>query len=152
MTNAVGVYCVAERCDDVLMWAHYADSHKGICLEFDGYSSLMAEAQQVNYVKIRPSINPYLSDDHVVMMEKALLTKAEQWKYEAEWRLIRTEGPGAVPFQPAHLTGIIIGTSAPTSLVEAAKGWCQQRDTATTLHRAVVDSKKFQLNIVPVKL
>jgi hypothetical protein len=152
MTSAVGVYCVSERCDDVLMWAHYADSHKGVCLEFDGYSSLMAQAQQVDYVEMRPSINPYLSDDPVATMEKAFLTKAEQWKYEGEWRLIRTEGPGEIQFPPDNLTGIIIGASAPTSLVETVKTWCRQRGAPTALRRAVVDARKFQLNIVPVKL
>ena len=152
MTSAVGIYCVSTTCDDVLMWAHYADSHRGICLEFDGFGSLMAEAQQVEYVQTRPSINPYLSDDPVAMMEKAFLTKAEQWKYEAEWRLIRTDGPGPIQFQPANLTGVIIGASAPTSLVETVKAWCRQRDAPASLSRAVVDPQKFQLNIVPVKL
>jgi hypothetical protein len=37
--SSVGIYCVSTNYDDVLMWSHYADSHKGICLEFDGFGS-----------------------------------------------------------------------------------------------------------------
>jgi len=29
-----GLYCLTEMPDDLLMWAHYADSHRGICLQF----------------------------------------------------------------------------------------------------------------------
>lgn len=29
------VSCFAENCDSLLMWAHYADSHKGYCIEYD---------------------------------------------------------------------------------------------------------------------
>lgn len=30
-----GVCCFSEKWDDLLMWAYYADGHKGFCLEFD---------------------------------------------------------------------------------------------------------------------
>lgn len=72
---SVGVFCVSTKPDDILMWAHYADSHKGICLEFDGMQSLMAHAQRVEYSQDRVPINPY-DDDKDVAMSKALLTKS----------------------------------------------------------------------------
>ncbi len=31
----VGVTCFAEKVDDILLWSHYGDKHKGFCLEFD---------------------------------------------------------------------------------------------------------------------
>jgi hypothetical protein len=150
MTAEMGVYCVSTKCDDVLMWAHYADSHKGVCLEFDGLSDLMAPAQQVVYLPDRPSINPY-RDSPAVMMERSFLTKAEQWAYESEWRLLRSEGPGKVGFNAASLTGIIIGALAPARVVEKVSEWCQHRDAPITLSRAAVDPRKFKLNITPVR-
>jgi len=30
-----GVLCFSRRWDDILMWSHYGDRHKGICLGFD---------------------------------------------------------------------------------------------------------------------
>ncbi len=29
------VSCFSETCDSILMWSHYADSHKGVCIEFE---------------------------------------------------------------------------------------------------------------------
>ena len=37
--SQVGVACFSAKNDDLLMWAHYADGHRGFCLEFD--TSLM---------------------------------------------------------------------------------------------------------------
>jgi hypothetical protein len=28
------IYCLTPHADSILMWSHYADNHKGICLEF----------------------------------------------------------------------------------------------------------------------
>lgn len=33
--NTHGICCFSEKSSDILMWSHYADCHKGICLEFD---------------------------------------------------------------------------------------------------------------------
>jgi DUF2971 family protein len=30
-----GFLSLSERRDDLLMWAHYAEMHRGVCLEFD---------------------------------------------------------------------------------------------------------------------
>jgi hypothetical protein len=31
----IGVYCLSAINDDILMWSHYAEGHRGMCLEFD---------------------------------------------------------------------------------------------------------------------
>ena len=31
----LGILCLSEKRDDILMWSHYADGHTGFCLEFD---------------------------------------------------------------------------------------------------------------------
>ena len=33
--DKMGILCFSEHCDDILMWSHYSDGHKGFCLEFD---------------------------------------------------------------------------------------------------------------------
>jgi hypothetical protein len=30
----LSISCFSEVCDDILLWSHYADGHKGICLEY----------------------------------------------------------------------------------------------------------------------
>ncbi len=145
--SSVGVYCVSTVPDDILMWSHYASHHRGICLEFDGLGALMAQAQQVRYVLERPTINPY-ADEPERMMECTLLTKAKPWEYEAEWRIVSEAGPGLVRFDPAELTGIIIGAAAPQATVDTVRKWCTQRSLPLRITRAQVDARSFQLNLV----
>jgi hypothetical protein len=145
--DQVGVFCVSTKRDDILMWAHYADSHRGICLEFDGLSTLMAHAQKVKYSGERVAINPFV-DGQRVMMEKSLLTKSAHWSYEDEWRLIRYErGPGVVEYRPHNLTGIILGAFATQLTVEKVREWVGQRKSPVDLYRARVSDKKFELMI-----
>ena len=149
ITTKVGVFCVSTKRDDILMWSHYAESHAGICLEFDGSFAFMAHAQEVRYSDDRRPINPY-DDDDQVKMDKALLTKSERWAYESEWRLIRyAAGPGVVRFRPHNLTGIILGAMVSHSTVETVRRWSRERTKPVQLYRAITSNKKFELNIAP---
>ena len=80
---------MAKHWESPLMWAHYADSHSGVCLDFD---VLDGAAMQMNY---EPDRKQHLLDlaqprwglkrEH---LEQLLTTKYAQWAYEEEWRLI----------------------------------------------------------------
>lgn len=146
-TTKVGVLCVSTKSDDILMWSHYGDSHRGICLEFDGAAPLMAHAQKIQYSDVRAPINPY-DDGPEVMMEKSLLLKSNHWAYESEWRLLRyLGGPGVVKFRPANLTGIILGALASASTIDTVAAWVRRRAVPISIYRASVSSKKFELVI-----
>lgn len=147
ITEAVGILCVCKKRDDILMWSHYADSHNGVCLEFDGMSKFMAHAQEVKYSKAREPIRAYHETEQQ-MMEKALLTKSDRWAYEDEYRLLRyKDGPGLVEFRPHNLTGIIVGASAEKATIDLVKGWISERIEPVTLYRASVSSTEFEIVI-----
>lgn len=149
--NEVGVYCVSASRSDILMWSHYADSHRGVCLEFAGDGPLMARAQQVSYSEVRVPINSY-EDTQDQMVTKALLTKSGQWKYEQEWRLLRYDkGPGKAKFSPNNLTGIIVGAQADRSVLDAVRVWNKQRTVPLQLYRARVSRTHFALEIEAIK-
>ncbi|MDQ0042328.1 DUF2971 domain-containing protein [Variovorax boronicumulans] len=149
LTEQVGVFCVSSKRDDILMWSHYADSHSGVCLEFDEECPLMMQAQEVIYSELRRPINRYI-DDYTAMAEKALQTKSSHWEYEAEWRSLRLDdGPGVVKFLPEHLTGIIIGDRASQSTIDKVNEWTLKRPTPWTVSRASVSKDRFALEIAP---
>ncbi|MDP3230414.1 MAG: DUF2971 domain-containing protein [Acidovorax sp.] len=147
ITEDVGVYCVSAKRDDILMWSHYADYHKGICLEFDGEAKLMAHAQKVQYAQKRVPIMTYY-DDKETSMTKALLTKSQQWAYEEEWRLINfKKGPGTVEFRPKNLTGIILGALASADTVAAVKQWVKERPHPLDIYQASLSNTDYSLDI-----
>lgn len=144
-----GVYCVSEKNDDILMWSHYSDNHKGVCLEFDGMSHLMAEAMQVQYSSERPIINRLKENSAEPMMKKALLTKSQHWSYEYEWRIIhQVTGCGVVHFDHSTLTGIIFGAACEQSTINAISTANATRKRPLRLSKAHADNRHFQLNIV----
>lgn len=147
ITNEIGVLCVSTIRDDILMWSHYGDSHRGICLEFDGLGNFMAHAQKVLYMTERRYINMYRDNDGAAM-EKALLTKSDHWRYEQEWRLIaHKQGPGKQQFRPENLTGIIVGARATPDTIQKVRSWASTHPSPITLYQARINRQKYKLEI-----
>jgi hypothetical protein len=147
LTQNIGVLCLSEIRDDILMWSHYADSHRGLCLEFDGSYEFFARAQPITYKSERPTINAF-RDSLDKMVIEALLTKAQHWSYEKEWRVIdHATGPGVYRFPAAALTGIILGAQIPDKVAATVAGWIKRRATPVRLFRASVHPKKYSLVI-----
>jgi hypothetical protein len=84
--SSFGICCFTKVRDNPLMWSHYADSHKGFVLQFDLFHPSfknMGTIHRVIYSQKRP-LFMYKTQEHL----SALYTKAKDWKYEKEYRLI----------------------------------------------------------------
>ena len=94
---------LTESADDILMWSHYADSHRGVCLRFSTEIGFFKDAQQVVYQDERPVVNLIRDTPHVYQ-RKAVLYKSCHWEYEEEWRIIDhgTPGHGVHTFPQSH--------------------------------------------------
>lgn len=72
-----------------LMWAHYADSHKGLALGFEVPDRLLFK---INYVenRIKPNNDVDVSGPSMEgLIHQLLRTKHKEWSYEDEYRLVR---------------------------------------------------------------
>ena len=49
VTAQIGVLCLSEVKDSILMWSHYADCHHGVCLVYDTDNEFFVNAQPVRY-------------------------------------------------------------------------------------------------------
>ncbi|UCV13611.1 DUF2971 domain-containing protein [Quatrionicoccus australiensis] len=148
ITEKIGVLCLSTVKDDILMWSHYADSHRGICLEFDGYFDFFSHAQEVKYPTVRPRINPFRQNNED-MMEAALLTKADHWKYEQEWRIVHyTGGPGIYRFPEEALTGVILGAHISPKDERKVREWVDGRHHQVNVYRSTPCDTTFSLGIV----
>lgn len=112
------IYCLTPFPDNTLMWSHYADDHKGICLEFANNNPMIRHARPVRYKKTYPEWTPqsYGPDGDANVLE-LVLTKAMDWCYEREWRIVASglDGPtklyneNFVKLPPGALSAIVIG-------------------------------------------
>lgn len=98
--NSAGVYSLVKPLDgetfpsNELMWAHYADSHKGFCIVYDldilmKNLSLRFDSRcliNVSYQEDRPEITSVDDVDSIYL--KAFGTKSRAWEKENETRII----------------------------------------------------------------
>ncbi|HXD32678.1 MAG TPA: DUF2971 domain-containing protein [Pyrinomonadaceae bacterium] len=131
----VGILSLSEIPDHELMWAHYADSHKGLVLCFDEqhafFNRRRSENDEFYFVrKVRYSDSPALS---MVSLDgdMLLVTKGTKWTYEKEWRMlvplkdatraliIGGDTVHLFAFPPDALKGIILGAHA-TAVTKAS--------------------------------
>jgi hypothetical protein len=141
---------LSARPDSVLMWSHYAANHTGICLRFLFPATW---AHPVVYAEGRPVLNriktTLSAEKDMTGYGRALLTKADFWAYEEEWRALATNGPGERPFYPKSLCGIIFGARATTETRDLVASWIEERGIPLDLLDAVPDRDTFRINIVP---
>ena len=84
--HLLGFLCFSQDWTNPVLWSHYADNHRGVCLGFDVPRS---DAIEVSYEAKRldlqlPDNVERLSEE----LERQLLyTKFEDWRYEREVRL-----------------------------------------------------------------
>ena len=135
----LGILSLSQNPKDPLLWSHYGDSHRGVCLGFDtdliqgkglGTRGAIKYQSRPQYESILLSLAQELGefcrpwDKHDFPAEQGdrfyshqiselvrgnLLVKSEKWKYEEEYRIIRSE-PGLQAFAPEALRFVIFGT------------------------------------------
>lgn len=88
------VYCLCPEVGNLLMWAHYADDHQGICLEFDLRNEVLCGALRCKYQREFPLMKVYEKSEDANLL--ILLSKGDAWAYEHEYRLIAQERTVAV--------------------------------------------------------
>lgn len=104
---SVGVLCFTTKQDNLLMWAHYASNHKGICIEFDRNAEFfngqyknagicfgeavedhyqnIGELREVRYEIERPT---YVEPSELEYDTESWFVKSPEWEYEDEQRLL----------------------------------------------------------------
>lgn len=148
--SASAITCFSEVHDHPLMWGHYADSHKGVCLIFDEIANDQTEwfAFPVAYQEARPRVNLTRFNDPNVMMQ-ALFLKSNHWSYEREQRMIDWHGaPGYRVFPARLLKGIILGAKISDDDEAFVRGLLANRPDLR-IFRAEIDAAEFNLNMVP---
>ena len=103
-----GVFCLSENNSSILMWSHYANAHKGFCVEFERHPDNdlgnYDKTRKVKYGADYPVINALDPKAY----DYKFFWKAMGWKYEREWRLVKTEGNTAAPLSDG-ISAIIFG-------------------------------------------
>jgi hypothetical protein len=107
-----GVFSLTQCNNNILMWSHYADHHKGFCIEFvRSPQNDLGDYEKTRRVKYPPNY-PIVSPLSTDVFDLKFFTKAIDWKYEKEWRLVNEEG-NMEKSLPGDISAIIFGLRMP---------------------------------------
>ena len=125
-----GIVSLAESSTCPLMWSHYGDQHKGICIGYSIPERIADKVGRVQYVGDR-----YVRAEKLVTMlegceiarrevdRAVLFRKAKSWQYEREWRLIGSLGIANSPMEMEELIfGMRCTQSMKYAVVKALEG------------------------------
>ena len=99
------IACLSESLLYSPQWAYYADSHKGICVEYDTEKLISyCKSNGIIMGRVRYSAQP-LTDCTNTLDLKALIrsafNKSEEFAAEKEWRLLKFGDSDFIPIQDA---------------------------------------------------
>jgi hypothetical protein len=162
-----GVLCLSRCENNPLMWAHYADSHKGALLEFDELASCFCQdhkdgnygiLHEVMYAERRPLVG---TQGEASALASLILTKSIDWSYERELRMLlplsRADHAVTVAAMKLHLI------NAPSAALRSITIGCRASKIFTTdilriasarripVRKASLDDQAYCLSYEPVE-
>lgn len=108
LTESVRICCFTKNPKNLLMWSHYADSHRGMVLEFDVLQDIdVFEKMTTMYYRKDFPIENWMNGNFLISL---IASKALCWKYEEELRLIKINFQNnKVNFKKNALRSVIFG-------------------------------------------
>jgi len=150
-----GVLSLSTKgCDMILMFSHYANRHRGLCLQFevDENSTLEEIApfngREVDYKDIIPPFRDS-SDAHMT-----LLTKYRKWEYENEYRVlmvVKSESDRIRKYRCGQLKGAIFGLHMNPRLEKVVKRWFSQgKHGGAFFKKAQLSQDGFRIDFIDI--
>lgn len=156
LSSYIGVSCFTAHPDKMLMWSHYGDQHRSICVGFDADELISSVAKndhncplctgfkKVEYTNERPT-----SEDNNFTYKKSL-----EWAYEDEYRLVSVCSKGAPKWGPgvwnipvSSIKEIILGARMEPGLEEKVINFVRLTRPNIALKKAVIHSHTFDILI-----
>lgn len=167
----MGVCCFTNNAEDPLMWAHYADMHRGVCLTYkfpatyfmDRYPPSETEPYFIGCDRVHYGDNAYtdwlingdLEQPDAEPIERAasrtLVTKADCWQHEEEFRTIVSKPKWAMQFEPQFLAQVIFGLRTSDNDKRKVAALALKNNPAVAFAQAKISSTKdFALEFADV--
>lgn len=155
MRTSVGIYSLSKTATDELMWAHYASSHEGFCIEYDLDRLVLEARNQWSRVDVTYSREPPTLTLHDVIgapnartaTAKLIGHKSLRWNYEDELRLV-TARSGANFYARAALTAIYFGCRCKAETEAEIRSALRNR--SHSYFRMAYPPHSYQLTSIPL--
>lgn len=154
----IGILSLSEVNDNILMWSHYAQQHRGLCVELPRVAENMLAKNEctlpVRYSVKKPiiSVNEQVLGDESLKKEikrSLVYTKSADWAYEREWRFVAEQGNRTIKLD-TKVASIIFGFKMPVqhrrTIINILKG------SKVKFKEAVLKHDEFGIDIIDVEI
>jgi hypothetical protein len=157
--DQVGVVCFSRNPASNLMWSHYGDSHRGVCI---GYSFPRKTSEFLADVEYRDGYPPNRmprfagiagNADWRDFINTMLLTKSKEWAYEREVRILLPGEAGTfLDLRPSPLSVVVMGMRMTESDQSELLELLRHQHLAPRLYRAERIKNCFRLVYRPAQM
>ncbi|MCF2860617.1 DUF2971 domain-containing protein [Pseudoalteromonas sp. Cnat2-41] len=166
--NSVNFVSLSRNHKNLLMWAHYADCHKGFVVAFHRNHSFFRNSNSVRYRRLRSDLNGASPNSLTLenVTKSITLEKAVDWAYEEEERLFLEDVPEDLVSvgidhwqQPIllnslpkdSLAAVYLGLRASDELIDRIKRALSENGIRIPVYRAKTNLGEFSLTFDEVK-
>jgi hypothetical protein len=154
---SIGVCSFSTTPEDALMWSHYAEDHKGVCVTYSlPYKFLMSPHFQLtalgdvtysdnpvtNFLKSTPTDYRSFIEG---LMHVYLKSKSPPWQYEREQRIMRRPH-GVCEIPGEFVTQIIFGLRTPAADLELVKRLALDYTGCTVFGKMTASNSDFGIS------
>jgi hypothetical protein len=140
----IGILCLGEIPDNILMWSHYTDKHKGVCLGFDITKDrdFFACAIPVDYSEEYPRYS-FPPDRFFSCLSRKLIT----WRHEKEVRILKPGFYGLREVKKEALTHVYFGVNTSKEEVERIKKMAVNKGWNPKFVKCFLSAGEFKLGL-----
>lgn len=159
------IFCMSEIYDEILMWSHYADHHRGAVIEFKcllGLDRAFNVASKVNYTRMKPKFGTFdqwfdnstgkKPIDNWDLSNQYSFTKSYHWQYEKEWRFaLKKTSPDEALYEyrdilPQELSAIYLGCRILEDDKQRILQLRKRLLPQMRVHQAFMDKEEYKLH------
>jgi len=145
-----GIYCLSLVWNSILMWSHYANKHKGICIRFsiDQDSEIAMYIAEVKYSADFPQL--YINEEEY--FDLFFKVKYIEWQYEKEIRIIKPKAGGEfLTIGNNEIDAVIFGVNTSIKEMLDVMHWLKTRHVAPKLFKATMKLREFSIDKSPME-
>ena len=149
-----GVSCFSKNGENMLMWSHYGDEHKGVCIGYSKNRKPTPDLRPViygkhNVIKTSSLYSAFVKNNETekeMIENEILLRKHSAWKYEKEYRLLSRIG---LEDSPLFLEEIIFGLRCPYEIRHTIMRMLEGRNPCVRYYEMIKHPGKANLTKIP---
>lgn len=146
--------CFSISYNNILMWSHYANNHKGICIGYLTLDKPFSDALKVNYYNTTPiiDIKKYFSNGKFKggkinkdEFRKPILSKYNDWSYEKEWRLLKDDEHDFYFYHPNSIKTVYFGCKVSQGDIDSIYNILKQQNENIEYYQMEKDPHDFKI-------